>query len=97
MEIESPLWRLKNQRCYCCDGEGFLCFSACPHCSHVILVCDEVDTVYPNPKDLTQLYLGDFADPSFVCPECGEVPVYDFRDATSDEIQRLGFLAGDYE
>ena len=50
----STTWCLKTPRCECCDEQGALCFSTCPNCEHIVLICDEVGTVFTNPKDLTQ-------------------------------------------
>jgi hypothetical protein len=97
MEIVSPTWWLKNRRCDCCSEQGALCFSTCPNCSQVILICDEVGTVFPNPTDLTQAIYGAIEATSYVCPSCKKVSFAGFRNSTSDEIQNLGFVAGDYE
>jgi len=67
-------------------------FSSCPQCRHVLLVCAEVGTVFPDPHDLTQA-LADGAR----CPSCGSVPVLDSVDATSDQIKALGFTSDQYE
>ena len=97
MEIAAPIWRLKAPRCVCCDGEGALCFFTCPRCAHLLLICDEVGTVFPDPKELTQAADRAIDDQSYLCPNCGEVAVSDFRHSTSEEIQVSGFLAGEYE
>lgn len=97
MDLLNPVWSLKTPRCGCCSEQGTLCFSSCPNCCYVILVCDEVGSVYPNPKDLTEGTYGAFDDPSFLCPNCSNVALSAFRDSTSDEIQSLGFTANDYK
>ena len=53
MDLLKPVWSLKTPRCSCCNEQGALCFSTCPNCKYVVLVCDEVGSVYPNPKDLS--------------------------------------------
>ena len=97
MEIVDPIWCLKTPRCPCCDEQGTLCFSTCPRCAHIILVCNEVGTVFPNPKDLAQAGGGDNDATSSSCPNCGKVAVSGFRHSTSEEIKRLGFRVGEYE
>ena len=97
MNIVSPTWCLKTPRCECCSEQGALCFSTCPNCGYVILVCDEVGTVFPNPKNLTEAIYGAIDTPSYLCPNCKAVSLSEFRDSTSEEIQNLGFVAGEYE
>ncbi len=97
MEIVSPTWCLKNQRCDCCDEQGALYFSTCPNCRQVVLVCDEIGTVFPNPKDLTQAIYGAIDAPTYVCQNCGKASFSEFRNSASDEILSLGFVVGDYE
>jgi hypothetical protein len=96
MNFVNPIWELKT-RCNCCDGNGELCFSTCPECNNVVLICAEVGTVYPNPKNLTQSIFGASLEPSFLCPHCGKSEVSDFRDSNSDEIQQLGFTPDEYQ
>jgi len=62
-----------------------------------VLICDEVGTVFPNPKDLTQAIYGAIEAPSYVCPICRKVAFSEFKDSTSEEIQKLGFVTGEYE
>jgi hypothetical protein len=97
MNLLNPVWSLRTARCNCCNGQGALCFATCPSCGYVVLVCDEVGTVFPNPKELTKAIYGIFDDPSFLCPSCDKTALPDFKDSTSDEIQQLGFTANDYE
>jgi hypothetical protein len=96
MNFVSPTWQLKI-RCSCCDENGELCFFTCPECKQVILICSELGTVYPNPKDLTQAIYCTSVESSFLCPACGKSESNDFRDSTSDEIQQLGFKPNEYE
>lgn len=97
MELTSPIWNLKSPRCPCCEGEGALCFSSCPSCGCVVLVCDEVGSVFPNLQDLTRAACGAVDDGSVLCPSCEQTAVSDFRHSTSEEVQRLGFGVGEYE
>ena len=97
MEFVSPTWSLRNPRCNCCSEQGALCFSTCPNCNQVVLVCDEVGTVFPNPKDLTQAIYGAIDSSSYVCPNCEKISFSEFKNSTSVEIRKLGFVVGDYE
>jgi hypothetical protein len=99
MKGEDPSWKLKQQRCPCfCGGEGFLVFITCPACGHIAVVCDEVGTVFPNPRDLNEQPCGSWLDWSGdKCPKCREALLSDFRYATGEKIQSLGFTAGDYD
>lgn len=97
MDLLNPVWSLKTPRCSCCSEQGALCFATCPNCSYVLLICDEVGTLHPNPKDLSQGSYGAFDAPSFLCPNGAETQLSDFRDSTSDKVQSLGFTPNDYK
>lgn len=97
MQFIRPKWNLKKPRCECCSGQGALCFSTCPKCGYIVLVCDEVGTVYPNPHDLETATYGGIEDDNCTCPGCRQVKVSEFRDATADEIQAFGFTSEEYE
>ena len=97
MNIVSPTWCLKTPRCECCDEQGVLCFSTCPNCGYVVLICDGFGTVFPNPNDLSKAIYNAVDTPSYVCPDCEKISFTKFRDSTSDEIQKLGFVVGSYE
>jgi hypothetical protein len=62
-----------------------------------VLVCDEVGTVFPNPRDLTQATYGALDIPSYFCPNCGKISISEFKNSTGQEIQKLGFTVGEYE
>lgn len=95
MEILNPIWRLKSPRCNCCEEQGELCFYTCPNCDYVVLICNEMGTIFPKTRDLTK-FLYDTLDSLALCPNCKETKLSDFRESKSDEIQKLGFLAGEY-
>lgn len=97
MNIDDPAWRLKSPRCECCSGEGWLCFATCPNCGHVVLVCDEVGTVFPDPRDLENATYGGLEHPGCVCSKCGTIRVANFRDSTAEEIQALGYAPDEYQ
>ena len=97
MNIDDPTWTLKSPRCDCCGGQGALCLSACPLCAYVMLICDEVGTVFLDPHDLEHGVYAGLEEDTCVCSKCGNVKAADFRDATAEEIQAAGFPAGTYE
>ena len=92
MEIRAPKWELVKERCPCCDGNGELVFSTCPKCGDLVLICAEVSSVFTiEGKNRGAVVSGD------QCRKCTAVHYEDFRDATWQEIQSLGFVAGDYK
>lgn len=94
MEVDQPVWRLRSPRCSCaCGGEGSLCFFTCPSCKTIIFICDEVGTIFVNPKAPQTTTLTE----SDQCPVCSAGPLSGFRPSQSEEIQALGFLSHDYE
>ncbi len=98
MNIVNTNYSLKTPRCSCCDGNGELCFSTCPNCNYVVLICAEVGTVFPNPKNLTQsIFAAYFEDNESLCPSCCKSTFKDFRNSTSEEIRQLGFSVDDYQ
>ena len=96
MDIKPPTWSLRNERCSCCAGQGELCFSICPACGQLVLVCAEVGTVFSALGAGIRRRLGSLEDASCVCPGCHEVPIARFRDASSEEILAAGFTTTDY-
>lgn len=96
--IGKPQWRL-GKRCPCyCGGEGFLVFSTCPSCGQVVLLCDEVGTVFPNPHDLNEGPLSTNYEAEYkYCPRCNQEPIAHFRPSTPDEIRTVGFANEDFE
>lgn len=96
MEVNPAVWHLKKRRCECCTGQGALCFFTCRGCGHIALVCDEVGTVFLDPKNTQVAVYGGMDDPSCRCSACSSVHISDFRPSTAEEIQKLGFAVGDY-
>jgi hypothetical protein len=96
MEIRPPTWSLRNERCPCCEGQGELCFSACPACGRLVLVCAEIGTVFADLRAASRRPHGNFDDKSCVCPGCRRVPIALFREALDEEIQAAGFTPADY-
>jgi hypothetical protein len=94
MKVVPPMWELRAP-CPCC-GQGGLWFATCPACHHVVLICADLGTVFPDPRDLArpspQPYGGDAA-----CPSCGVAPLREYLSATSDQIQALGFALDEYQ
>jgi hypothetical protein len=101
MQIDKPTWHLKKRRCPCaCGGEVFLVFSACPKCRSLMLECDEVGTIFPNPNDLSKEM--DWIEnaegcPTFSCPYCNASGLVGLDNATDIEIVAAGFNRTDYE
>jgi hypothetical protein len=89
VNVVPPSWQLRAP-CPCCGQDGPE-FAACPACQHVVLICGEVGTVFPDPHDLSRR-LPDAYDRA-VCPSCGGASLPDHRRATSAEVQALGFTA----
>ena len=94
-------FELRDHRCPCfCGGEGTLAFVTCPRCSLVALVCTEVGTVFPNPRDLSEpscgSWLGMAGSEEDRCPHCRKARLAEFRHSTEDEVRALGFAPNDY-
>lgn len=96
MEAKPPVWHLKKRRCECCSGQGALCFYSCTGCGHIALVCDEVGTVFLDPKNLEDAVYGGLEDPTCICPGCHQIRVSEFTPSPSEAIQQLGIPVGDY-
>ena len=96
MEIRLPTWSLRNERCPCCGGQGELCFSACPECVRLVLVCAEAGTVFADVRAASRRPYGSLDDKACVCPGCRRVSISLFRDASDQEIQAAGFTPADY-
>jgi hypothetical protein len=86
-----------NRVCPVCEQGSSLLFLACPGCGTVVLACDEDGTLFPDPKQLKNQ--ADYSCDPWIstimkCPGCGAVP--EFRLASAEEIQKLGFEPKDY-
>lgn len=102
MLFDKPTWHLKKRRCPClCGGEGYLVLSACPKCRFVMLECDEIGTIFPDPQDLNKEmeWSADAGQgaPTFSCPKCGTPGLGKLDVATDVEIKADGFKRTDYE
>ncbi len=96
MQIVPSEWRLSGQRCPCfCGGEGFLVFITCPSCASVVLVCDEVGTVFTNPKNLQEKSWLSWLELDR-CPRCTLALLSTFEYATSDQIRACGFTNSEF-
>ena len=95
MNVEPPSWELKSHRCAYCGGQGELIFSRCPACSTIVLICAECGTVYAIQEKRPGAEVGDTSG-STLCKSCGGPKHQDFPPATAEEIQALGFVAGEY-
>jgi hypothetical protein len=62
-----------------------------------VLICDEVGTVFLDPRDLEAAVYGGLDDPTCLCSRCAKSHLSSFRNATAEEIQDAGFAVGAYE
>jgi hypothetical protein len=92
MEVIPPEFELSGRRCPCCDGQGALIFERCKKCDLLTLVCDEVGTIFANPRDLDLATALSIGSP---CPRC-KAPDGNARPATSEEIRNAGFSANEF-
>lgn len=97
MEAKPELLIYKEQRCECCSEQGALFFSTCPNCGHVVLVCDEVGTVFQNPHNLNNAVYGGIDDPTCYCVKCSEVQLSDFVCSVESNVIGVGFKYEQYK
>lgn len=97
MKIITPIFSLRSPRCECCSNQGALCFSTCPNCGKIVLVCDEVGTTFFDLNNLNKAIYDGLNDPSCICPQCKQVHIDSFRNSTGEEIQAIGFSTSEYE
>ena len=91
MYVDSPMWRLK-QRCPCC-GQGYLELHTCDECKKVVAICDETDTVFTDPLNISSSDISE--KEKDVCAYCGAVEK--MGRAKDFEIINLGLTTADYE
>lgn len=94
MNVVPPTWSLRKP-CPCC-GQGSPTLATCPACHHVVAICGELGTIFPDPRDLSRRLDDRYGDGA-ACPACGTGAVDEFPDSTSAEIQALGFTPDDHE
>jgi hypothetical protein len=97
VNIVPPTFSLKHERCPVCEGEGALCFFACPACSRLVLVCDEEFSVFAELRSANRQFYCEITDSACLCPGCGQAPITLFREATSEQILGAGFCRDEYE
>lgn len=91
------IYMLKNSRCICCDGEGSLVFLSCPECFKVVLMCDEVGSIFDNLKDhRASQPLVVWKSAKQKCPCCGKAFLSDFNPATENQIKEAGISCDEY-
>lgn len=95
MEISSPHWELRNERCRCCDGQGELVFFCCPQCKVTVFICQEIGTVFAIEDKKSGKEIGDTFG-STRCFSCGGPLHSDFAPSTAEQIVALGFTHADY-
>jgi hypothetical protein len=71
---------------------GRLIFIVCPKCRKLAVVCDEMGTVFAEPRDLNKGICGHWRDPSGGhCPDCGSAELNDFEYATLEQVEAAEF------
>jgi hypothetical protein len=94
MEIDSPVWHLREVCPVCEQGEA-LTLIACPGCSHISVECAEEGTVFPS---LASVREGKGTHEGLaLCPSCQDFPFSNFRPALSDEIRAAGLTPSQYQ
>ena len=96
MKFIQSVISLRITRCECCSSQGALCFYSCPKCDHTALICDEVGTVFLNPKDLTLANYGGLDNPSCLCPSGDGVHISEFIPSRHDQVLALGFTQEEF-
>ena len=94
MKVDPPSWQLKSERCSVC-GQGELVFSRCPACATVVLICAECSAVFSIQEKKPAAETGNMSAATR-CHSCGGPAHRDFPVATAEEIQAVGFAAGEY-
>lgn len=97
MRIKSASFNLIKPRCECCSEQGALCFASCPNCGHIVLICDEVGTIFPDPANLEHAVYGALDEPNSNCPKCEQVHFSKFENSSGEEIQGLGYNTSEYD
>ncbi|MDN7133709.1 hypothetical protein JNO04_15290 [Halomonas sp. MC140] len=90
MKIVAPSWFIKGKVCPCC-GQGNPEFFSCPSCGHIVLVCLENGTIFPEPRNMNTSMQS-----ANLCIECRAVSFVNFKSATDEQLVKLGY-AGEYE
>ena len=96
MNIVPPTFSLRHERCPVCEGQGELCFFACPTCSRLVLVCAEEFSVFAELRSADRQFYCEVNDSTCRCPGCGQTPITSFREATSEQILAAGFSPEEY-
>lgn len=85
MKIAQPIWSLKII-CPCCE-QGHPILISCPTCEQVAAACEELGTVFLNPRNL----VGNVStSASAKCPSCGTSEIEKFAAANSEQIRKAG-------
>jgi hypothetical protein len=95
MDVRSPTWELKSERCTYCEV-GELVFSQCPSCAVVVVICGECGTAYEVRDRHRGREVGDTSGATR-CHSCGGPFQHEFPAATVDTIRSLGFTQEDYQ
>ena len=90
VSIKASSWHLVAH-CPVCEQGDCLLLCTCPRCSRLLVMCEEDDTVFPDPRDLALTFTI-----STACPFCGGAELKAFAPADWKEIQHAGFEPGEY-
>lgn len=86
MNIDVPTWFL-NRECPECNQGDTLTYVKCSECNLIFLTCEETGTVFPDGLESEELL--QFEGGCFVCHA-------NVQPVTGDEMQGLGYAAGEY-
>ena len=97
MNSETTKWQFKDEYCPCsCGGHGELCFATCPGCGLVVLICEELGTVYAGIRQRPLKPYGHEWVDDCMCPRCRRVALGAFDYSTSEEIRGAGIKKSEY-
>jgi hypothetical protein len=94
MELNPPVWLLPND-CSVCHQGSALVLSVCLACNHLLVICDEEGSVFPNPRQL-EAHGHPLTHIGTTCPTCSTTPISSFRAASDQDLTRAGFKPGEY-
>jgi hypothetical protein len=93
VDIRKPTWWLRAL-CPVCSQGCCLALVSCPHCNHVVVVCEEEGSVFLDPRTLAP---ANRASDEILCPQCARHRLSDFAPAMDQTIEAFGLTAADYE
>ena len=91
MYIDPPVWQLKRECPICSQRSLILC--TCENCQKVIAICDEDETIFYNPFDISLDTISDKGNDT--CPHCSTIGK--IRPSKDMELIQIGLPINDYE